>query len=244
MIVIPDRDTPRRERERLRKPHDDRVAKAEVSHRLRLRRAVGPIQEQRAGSEKDEDLPRLAEVVGDDVLTDESDDAGGNRCDENEPRDALVRRCDAPSPDRADPRAHQPDDVAPEVGADRHERPEVERDVERLVEAVVLLEERPLGRPRNEDQVAGGRDRQEFRQALDDPENERLLVGQPGRVVPHSRECEDDGEPERGTRDAEYDGAAHCEILRARYRQPRMKKRGANCGNPVKNDLDPHGHVP
>ena len=213
---MPDRETPGRERERLREPHDDRVPETEVTHRLRLSRAVGPVQKQRAGCEQDEDLPGLAEVVGDGVLADETCDAGRNRGDEDEPRDPLVGRCDAPASDRADPRAHQPDDVAPEVGADGDERAEVERDVERLVEAVVLLEVRPLGCPRDEDQVAGRRDRQELRQALDDPEDERLPVRECRRVVPHSGEREDDGEAERGTRDAEYDGAAHGEILRSK----------------------------
>ena len=91
----------------------------------------------------------------------------------------------------------------------------MQRDVERLVEAVVLLEVRPLGRPRNEDEVSRGGDRQELGEPLHDAEDERLPVRERRRVVPHSEEREDDGETERGSRDAEHDGAAHGEILRS-----------------------------
>ena len=61
--------------------------------------------------------------------------------------------CDATTRHGAQPRTYESHEVAPEVCADRDERSEVQRDVERLVEAVVLLEIRPLGRPRNEDEV-------------------------------------------------------------------------------------------
>ena len=52
------------------------------------------------------------------------------------------------SPDGVRERRHEPDDVAPEVRRDGDERAQVERDVERLVEAVVLLQVRPVGAPR------------------------------------------------------------------------------------------------
>ena len=70
--------------------------------------------------------------------------------------------------------------------ADGDERAEVQRDVERLVEAVVLLQVRPVGAPRNEDEVPRRRDREELGQPLHDAENERLAVRQRVRVVPHS----------------------------------------------------------
>ena len=123
---------------------------------------------------------------------------------------SMRRRADGP-----EPRADEAHEVAPEVRADRDERSEVQRDVERLVEAVVLLEVRPLGRPGNEDEVARRRDRQELGEPLHDAEDERLAVRERRRVVPHSEEREDDGETERGPRDAEHDGAAHGEILRS-----------------------------
>ena len=77
----------------------------------------------------------------------------------------------------------EPDDVAPEVRGDGDERPQVERDVERLVEAVVLLEVRPLRAPGDEDEVTRRRDREELGEALDDAEDERLAVRERVRVV-------------------------------------------------------------
>ena len=113
-----------------------------------------PQQEQRSRRQQDEDLPRLAEVIGYRVLTGQADNARRDGRDEHEPRDALVRRLHPPSTNRAEPGSDESGDVAPEVGPDSDERPEVERDVEGLVEAVVLLEVRPLGCPRNEDEMA------------------------------------------------------------------------------------------
>ncbi len=110
----------------------------------------------------------------------------------------------------------------------------MQSDVERLVEAVVLLEVRPLGRPGHEDEVTRRRDGQELGQPLNEPEDERLAVRHRVGVVPHSEEREDDGETERGSRDAEHDGAAHGEILRSSPLTRVGNKRGANCGNPVK----------
>ncbi len=120
----------------------------------------------------------------------------------------------------------------------------MQRNVERLIEAVVLLEVRPLGRPGNEDEVSGGRDRQELCQALDDAEDQSLSVRERSGIVPHSRDRQDGCEAERGPRDAEHDGAAHAEILRTDVRGARPKKTGANCGNPVNEPLDPAGRVP
>jgi hypothetical protein len=53
-------------------------------------------------------------------------------------------------------------------------RADVERYVEGLVELGMLLEEGVILKPRDEDQVSGGGDRQELRQPLDDPEQQRL----------------------------------------------------------------------
>ena len=102
----------------------------------------------------------------------------------------------------------------------------MERDVERLVEAVVLLEVRPVGSPGHEDEVPRRRDRKELGESLDDTEDERLSVRQRGRVVPHSEEREDDGETERGPRDAEDDGAAHGEDPTLRPTERRQEEIG------------------
>jgi hypothetical protein len=85
----------------------------------------------------------------------------------------------------------------------------VERDIEGLVEAVVLLEVLPVRDPGHEDEVPRGGDRQELGQALDDPEDERLAVRKRSRVVPHSEHREHDRETERRRCDAEHDRAAH-----------------------------------
>ena len=92
--------------------------------------------------------------------------------------------------------------------------PEVQRDVEGLVEAVVLLQIRPVGGPGNEDQVPGGRDRQELGEPLDEAEHERLGIRERGRIVPHAGEREHERETERRPRDAVHERAAHRLILR------------------------------
>ena len=174
----------------------------------------------------------------------EPDEPAGNRRDEHEPRDLLVGRLDSPAPERAQPRAHEAHEVAPEVRADGDERSEVQRDVERLVEAVVLLEVCPLGRPRNEDEVPRGGDRQELGEPLHDAEDERLPIRERRRVVPHSEEREDDGETERSSRDAEHDGAAHGEILRSWPAEEGRKQKERKLRQSGKRRLDPVGHVP
>ncbi len=81
----------------------------------------------------------------------------------------------------------------------------MQSDVERLVEAVVRLQVRPLGRPGHEDEVTRRRDRQELGQPLNEPEDEGLAVRYRVGVVPHSDEREDEGEAERDARNAEHD---------------------------------------
>jgi hypothetical protein len=148
-------------------------------------------------------------VIGDGVLAEQSEDARRDRRDEHEPGHTLVGTLDAASADRVDPGAYESHDVAPEVRGDGDECSEVQRDVERLVEAVVLLEVRPVSGPRHEDEMTRGGDRQELREPLDDAEDECLTVRQRRRVVPRSEDREDGRDSERHSRDAEDDGAAH-----------------------------------
>ena len=121
----------------------------------------------------------------------------------------IRRRRDRPPSAR-----EKPQDVGPEVGRHRDERSEVERDVERLVEPVVLLEVRPVSEPGHEDEVSGRGDRQELRKPLDDAEDERLAVRDGIGILTHTHEREDEGKPERRRRGAIDDRAAHAEILR------------------------------
>ena len=65
-------------------------------------------------------------------------------------------------------------EVVPEVGDHRHQRAEVQRDVEGLVEVRVLLEVVEVQHPWHEDQVPGRGDREELGQPLHDAEQQRL----------------------------------------------------------------------
>ena len=96
-----------------------------------------------------------------------------------------------------------PSDVPPEVRRDGDERADVEADVERRVEGVVLLQVRPVEEPGHEDQVAGRGDRQELGQALNDPEHERLPAGQlPWLLADSERRRATAAMRERGAGDA------------------------------------------
>jgi hypothetical protein len=76
----------------------------------------------------------------------------------------------------------------------------VERDVERLVEALVRLEVVPVEQPRDEDEVARGRDRQQLGQALDEAEDERLPVREAPGPLPHAGGGQSDGDEQERRR--------------------------------------------
>ena len=103
----------------------------------------------------------------------------------------------APVADGAEPGDDEPGDVSSEVGRDRHERADVQADVEGRVEGVVLLQIRPVREPGHEDQVAGRRDGQEFGQALNDTEHERLPARQLPRLFADPQRREHDGQQHR-----------------------------------------------
>jgi hypothetical protein len=70
-----------------------------------------------------------------------------------------------------------------EVGDRRDQRAGVEGDVEGLVELLVFEQEGVVLQPGDDDQVAGGGDRQELGQPLDDPEEHGLQdLGHGGRL--------------------------------------------------------------
>ena len=117
-----------------------------------------------------------------------------DRGDEHDPGDPLDPRGDASAAQGAEPRRDQLDDVAPEVRGHGDERAQVQRDVECLVEGVVLLQVRPVEEPRDEDQVARRRDREQLRRPLHEAEHERLPVRELRRIVPHSGCGEHEGE--------------------------------------------------
>ena len=84
-------------------------------------------------------------------------------------------------------------DLAPEVRDDGHERPDMQRDVERLVEVGVRLEIRPVEEPRHEDEVPGRRDGQELRETLDGAQHERLPVRERAGTLADAEDAEQDG---------------------------------------------------
>ena len=116
---------------------------------------------------------------------------------------------DSGAADRAPERAQERDDLTPEVHDDRNEGSEVEGDVERLVERVVLLEEVPVGEPRQEDEVARGGDRQELGETLRHAEGQRLPVGERAGSLAHAERSQNDRDEERRDRQSDDRGAAH-----------------------------------
>ena len=130
----------RHQREALREADREpcRSVRSSIDRRSCGRRSAQPSSRPNAG-EEDRDLPRLAEVLRDHVLEREPDDRGGNRRDDHHPGDALLARPDR-SAARSVPttRRRASTRSCQKYAADRDERAEVQRDVERLVERVVL----------------------------------------------------------------------------------------------------------
>ena len=89
----------------------------------------------------------------------------------------------------------------------------MERDVERLVEILVLLEVRPVAGPRDEDQVPRRRDRQQLGESLHEPENQRLPVREGGSLLPPADQGEHDGDREQRRGGPVDEGSAHRTIL-------------------------------
>ena len=156
----------------------------------------------------------------------------------DEPHDSLVSVLDPAVCDRATEGGEEPQDVRPEVGDDRDERAEMKRDVERLVEGVVCLEVRPVEEPRDEDQVTGGRDRQQLRRPLDDAENERLPVAEATGYLTEADRGENDRDRQgHGRHDVDSDAAHSSQYRSHRDGQESGDHRG-RCGRP--RGLQPH----
>ena len=176
------------QRERLRAADPEGAPEPDLVHRLPLRPAICEPEDACEDGEEDRDLPRLPEVLGDHRLPGGADERRRHRRDRDDPGGALGRAPDPPAGDAPGERARELENVAPEVRDHRDERPQVERDVEGLVEGVVLLEVRPVPEPRHEDQVARRRDGQQLGEPLHDPEHQRLPLGERRAVrLPHAR---------------------------------------------------------
>ena len=158
VIVIPERETPGISARLCAAPIASASRGPSAPIRRRSRLPVGDPEQPGEDDEDDRDLPRLPQMLGDQVLPQERRRSrpGPSR------RRRTTRSARRPSRPGASAACPQPgrqqaDEVAPEVGDDRDERPQVERDVERLVEGVVLLEVLPVAEPRA--RGSGGRTR-------------------------------------------------------------------------------------
>ena len=115
----------------------------------------------------------MSELVLDHALEERSRHGARDRAEDQQPREPFVRGLHGTLADRADPGAEVQRDVGTEVDQGADQRSHVERDVEGLVERRVV-DDVPPEEPRDEDQVAGARDRSELRQSLGDAEHDRL----------------------------------------------------------------------
>ncbi len=222
MIVIPERETPGASASCLGEPDRDRLAEAEVADLPLLRHAVGEPEQHAEDGEEDCDLPGLAEVLLDDALAQRSGERGRDRRGEDAPRGPLLRAPDPSVADAAKPGGDERGDVVPEVGDDGDQRPQMKRHVERLVEVGVLLEIGPVAEPRDENQMARGRDRQELGEPLHDSEGERLPVGEDALDLADPQDSEHGGGDEgRRSRQAKT-SAAHPGIVCA-LREPQRR---------------------
>ena len=177
VIVTRTRDA-RLERERLGDAEHEPVADAEVLQvPPRRRDPVHRVEHHAEHHEHHGDQPRLPELVLDEALERGPDDVARDRPDDERPGEAFVGRADPAGGDRVERRPRVARHVVPEVDERADERPEVQGDVERLVQ-VRIGQDRPVEQPRHDDQVARARDRRELGHALGDAEHDRLQDAQ------------------------------------------------------------------
>src|SRR5688500_11723414 len=204
---------PWHEGEALGETDRERGSGPEIGHLLGRGRLVGNPEEDAEDDEEDRDLPRLPEVACDQVLAERADYRGRDGCDGDEPGDPLVGRGDAAPSDAREPGRDQAGDVVPEVGDHGDQGPDVEGDVERLVELLVRLEVLPLEEPRDEDQMARRGDRKELGGALHDAEHERLPVRQRSRHFADAGDGQEGGDGESPAGDDQDAGATHGRVI-------------------------------
>ena len=146
-----------------------------------LRALVGEAQEEAEHDERDGDERDRAQLLVDAChrTAPPIRNAGTEREDEQPGQAALPRRRLVALEDHAQAVPGVDDEVAPEVGDDRDERPDVQRHVEGLLDALAAAagEVVPVEQPGDQQQVARRRDGQELRQALHDPEDDGVEDG-------------------------------------------------------------------
>ena len=143
----------------------------------RLRQPVGPAEKRAEDDQLDADHPGLAEVVLDEVRAEPACDHRGDRADRDRHRDALVDGLDRAPAGGPEEGGEIGGHLVAEVRDRGDQGSGVERDVEGLVELLVVLQERVVLKPGDEDEVPGGGDRQELGEPLDDPQQEGLQFG-------------------------------------------------------------------
>ena len=131
---MPDLETPGARASVCAKPRKIALPNVRSRERPVGRLPVDRVEDEGADGEEDRDLPRLAEMALDRAAERGADDHGRDRGDDHDPRDPLVRVANRSRAHAAPPGADQADEIRPEVRDDCHERPEVQRDVERPVE--------------------------------------------------------------------------------------------------------------
>src|SRR6186997_2112413 len=97
------------ERRSLRHADRDRLAEPEVGDLLLLRHPVGEPEEHAEDSEKERDLPRLAEMLLDDALAERARERSRDRRREHAPGRALLRAANPPVADAPEPGRDQRD---------------------------------------------------------------------------------------------------------------------------------------
>jgi hypothetical protein len=153
------------------------IPQREAVHIPRFRQAVSPAEQRPEEDQLDADHPGLAEVILDEAGAQSAHDHGRDGADRDRAGDALVDGLDRAPARGLDEGAKVGDDLVTEVGDGGDQGPAVQGDIEGLVELLVVLQERVVLKPGNEDQVPGRRDRQELGEALDDPKEEGLEFG-------------------------------------------------------------------
>jgi len=159
-IVIPDRDAGH-ERDRLRDPHEERVAQAKLADPPALmRHPLRHDEDDGSDHEPENDDDRPSQLALDPRLEEHARERGGKRPDHDEG--------DQPPP-AADEVREQTEPGGEEVDEHRERRSQMQRDVER--ETVALrIEMEHVG---HQDEVSGRAHRQELGQPLDDPQEHR-----------------------------------------------------------------------
>ena len=140
----------------------------------RLGTPIGVAEQQGEDGHQDRDLPRLAEMVVDPVLAQAADDDRRDGPDGDQQGEAPGIGLGATAADELHRALDHHQHLRPEVGDDSDQRPQVQGDVERLVEIRVVLEVADVAQPGDQDEVPRRRDGKELRQPLHHAQEDRF----------------------------------------------------------------------